>query len=555
MSYVEVNQPGGMPFGGMPHDSILYKLEVTDADMVDEVRGTDAFHDTADDYDLYARGEIIDRTPDKPYLESDHQRRDPATSRTMLNLRHSGGRGPNDYRLPQHPEMFIGFTGNDPRGRDTQPRMDKARAQTAARGRNLAVRMGHNVGHGGLIVADRPWTGPSIEYSKMEGLRRSKKRMNWFAIQKVGRPWGRNNVTDRYYGLKERAAVIAGGGEGIFVPEQDQPRTGWFQAGGDAPVRGATDGGVRRVDRRRDAETAPWRNTASDADLQVARHGENARRGRTHVSPDSMGGGRAAAARADQTFGAASKAAATNRKAIAETMATSAGRHRKLVESAKGDIDHQRSVERARMGVGAVPGNHAAAHQSAHTDHTAPANAEITEVARAMARGLREGGAAGRRTAQGQAVATGRLGNAAVASLAPGGGIAPGGDLGAAAWSSSAPMTRAAAAGLTVAHYGGPRRPVAQESAALAWLSGVASAGQGRVAPRSGRTKRPEFQSHTQSPATLGASPAQVFGVDTAASTTGGLSIGRKDVRADSLRDKGDDDVLLDGLGLESQAI
>ena len=266
-----------MPYGGMPHDALLSKLEETDRELVAEVRGDDPFFDTEDYYNEYVRAEIIDRTPDSTFLESDHPRRDPALSRTVLNLRHAGGRGPNDYRLPQHPELFLGFTGNDPRGADTPPRLDKSRAQMAARARGREVRMGHNIGHGDFVEADRPWSGTAREYDKKEIQRRLKGYMHWFPTQKEGRPWGRNTVADEFYGL--RRATVRDGGEGLYVPEQDQPAeaisAGWLQQKACDPVLGAETDGVRRVTRA--ASGAPWRNTTGDAGFAVQRYAATAR--------------------------------------------------------------------------------------------------------------------------------------------------------------------------------------------------------------------------------------------------------------------------------------
>ena len=195
MSFMEINDEKGMPFGGMPYDEIAYKLEETDPDLVAEVRGYDPFYDHELAHDNYVRSEILDWSPDETWLESQHPARDPARARAQLNLRYSGGRGPNDYRLPNHPELFMGFTGNDPRGRDVeQPVIARVRGQQAARARNLEVRMGHNVGHdgpGGFIEADRPWTGMSKEYDKKEMQRRMKSYLQWFPAEKVGRPGGR----------------------------------------------------------------------------------------------------------------------------------------------------------------------------------------------------------------------------------------------------------------------------------------------------------------------------------------------------------------------------
>ena len=114
-SGIEINDQKGMRHGGMPYDTILYKLEETDSELIDEVRGEDDFHDIQDDFTNYVRTEITDWAPDGTFLESDTVRRDPALSRSMLNLRYNGTRG-SYPELPRHPELFYGFTGNDPRG-------------------------------------------------------------------------------------------------------------------------------------------------------------------------------------------------------------------------------------------------------------------------------------------------------------------------------------------------------------------------------------------------------------------------------------------------------
>src|SRR3989338_11546883 len=110
MSYTEIRHREGMPDGGMPYDIILGKLEETDNDLIDKY---DEFHDLEEDHKDYVRSEIVDWSPDAPYLESDQVRRDPGLARSMLNLRYNATRGSRP-ELPRHPEMFYGFTGNDP---------------------------------------------------------------------------------------------------------------------------------------------------------------------------------------------------------------------------------------------------------------------------------------------------------------------------------------------------------------------------------------------------------------------------------------------------------
>ena len=168
MSYTEIRSREGMPFGGMPTDTLLYKLEETDPRLVAAAGRRDASRGPADAYDGYVRGEIIDWTPDAAWLESDHQRRDPAVSRLVLNNHFNGTRG---FRpeLPRHPELFVGFTGSDPRGATNDPRFDRARGFVAAHAADFTARMGNNDDN---ALAQRPWTGQSLSYSMKEVFRR-----------------------------------------------------------------------------------------------------------------------------------------------------------------------------------------------------------------------------------------------------------------------------------------------------------------------------------------------------------------------------------------------
>lgn len=607
MSYTEINQERGMPFGGMPYDALLHKLEETDPDLIAEVRGDDPFFDVEDHYDEYARAEIIDRSPDDIFLESDHARRDPATSRTVLNLRHAGGRGPNDYRLPQHPELFLGFTGNDPRGADTQPRLDQVRAQTIARAREREVRMGHNVGHGDFIEADRPWGGTALEYDKKEMQRRMKGYMHWFTTEKVGRPWGRNTVTDEFYGLRQRQGVMGDGNDGLYIPEQHQTANGWAQHTGYDPLRGAETDGVRRVDRAADADSAPWRNATGDTDLAVQRYTSATRGGRETFGPGAAGGGLVTTAKTDQDFGAHQAAQSTNRRVLAEGMSAAASHRRALTRAAEGDTDHGRSAEAQRpglsapelardiaraarqvhhdqemravgqiqdheggmlgpgAGLGAPPRDRQAALHSVQQMHAGPANARLANAG-AMVRGLREGSAAQFRMVQGQAVAAGKMGTATgeigVGDTGmPGGGLAPSGDYVSILHATDTPLARAgAAADLEVHHYGylsqaNLQRPM--DTVASAQAGGFASARASMMGRREGRTKAPEFRSHTQAPGGLGDAPDQVFGAvgEYAGPHTGGLSIGDKNLRASVLADGGDDVMMnsdFEGMGADT---
>ena len=595
MSYTEIRHESGMPFGGMPHDALLHKLEETDPELVADVRSDDQFFDMDDHYDKYVRSEIIDWTPDNIYLESDHPRRDPTLSRTILNLRHAGGRGPNDYQLPKHPELFLGFTGNDPRGADTQPRLDQIQTQMAARVREKEVRMGHNVGHGDFIEADRPWGGTAMEYDKKEVQRRMKGYMHWFPAQKIGRPWGQNTIADKYYGLRQRHEVVDDGDEGLYVPEQDKDNgatsTGWLQQMTYAPVQGAKTDGVRRVDRPANTDSVPWRNTTGDADLAVQRYTTATWSGREISGQGGIGGGRVTTAQTDQDFTTHQRSHPGNRRVLAEGMSAAAAHRRALAREANGDIDHGYSVESQRpglsipelardiarvayeahhdqnmrpvgqvqdheggmlgpgAGLGPPPGDRQTALYSVQQSHVGTPNGRLAN-AEAMVRGLREGSSAQFRMVQGQAVA-GKMGTQ-ISEIGvgdqgmPGGGLAPSNDYGSITHATETPLMRAAAAAdLAVHHYeyrGHTNLNHPMDTVASAQAGGF-SGPEVMMRRREGRTKAPEFRSHTQDGGILGTHPDHTFGAisEHAGPHTGGLSIGDKNLRASVLADGGDD--------------
>jgi hypothetical protein len=454
-STTEVRQIGGMNHGGLPRDEILYKLEETDPQLVEGVKGYDPMRDPELDYHNYARGEIIDWTPDDTYLESDHARRDPALSRSMLNARYSGGRGPNDYKLPRHPELFIGFTGNDPRGAGNDPRFDKMRAQTVTRGRNLEVRMGTNVGHGGSPgeqTAERPWGGAAMSYDAQEMKRRAKTHMPWFDVMREGRAWGRNVVADSVYGIAQRRSLVASGADGlhgddgnlsgVFVPEQQQPR---FAAGirGQLSDIGPAHGTIAPRARRNALATPRGLGLHSYGvhDAQLVEGMVAATPGRTNTAPAS-GADRFQSA-PDAAF--AEARAVEARRNLAAGMSAAATGRRRAGRALGGDADHAASYE-----PGAVPGHAQLAHDIGraaraavgdqdravmaeggaegprnaglapgadmsavrHLSHGTQAGAQL--VAENMVRALREGGAAARRRALDAAQHTQGLGARAV---------------------------------------------------------------------------------------------------------------------------------------------
>jgi len=182
-----------MPYGGIPYSKYLPKFEITDPKIMNI--GIDNSMTNLNDnnpYNDYVRSEIVNWGPDAPLFESDHVGRDPGQSRGKINLMYNGNRG-NTSDIPRHPEMFIGFTGNDPRGATNDPRLEQMRGFLTAHAANLQVSMGTNDAN---HIAERPWTNQAISYDKQHVNKISKNNMKIFSTQKDGRAMGRNVITD-----------------------------------------------------------------------------------------------------------------------------------------------------------------------------------------------------------------------------------------------------------------------------------------------------------------------------------------------------------------------
>jgi hypothetical protein len=341
MSYTEINDYRGMPYGGMPHGAMLERMEVTDPVEVARVQGRSNLLTPGEEYDEYARAEIVDRTPDDPYLASDQIRRnDGGLSRSVLNVRYKDGRGSSDRMYPRHPEMFMGFMGNDPRGADTQPRFDKMRKHTEARMVGHVVRMGKNVGVGDLQVASRPWTATSIQRGEMTRRKILKERMRWFISAKEGRPWGRNMVADEFFGSKKRHSLVDNGGEGVDPAVGGDPRKS-----GD-PVRGV-EGMVPSTSVALGDAIRAQTESKGEADLPIQRYvGVRARCER--FGDKGTGGARAESTAVDQEYTRSEKNRPACRADLARTM-RSAMRSARTRE-AKADQAASRSTEVSRFG-------------------------------------------------------------------------------------------------------------------------------------------------------------------------------------------------------------
>jgi hypothetical protein len=313
-------------------------------------------------------------------------------------VRYNGNRGAYDY-LPQHPEIFIGFTDNDPRGAQLDPLMNEMRGHTTARAENIESRMGNNADN---HLAERPWTNASISYGMKENQRRLKDSTRIFSQTIEGRPFGSNSAVDSArFGATanaNRAGVIGGGGEGLA--DGGAAVAGARFRTGDSGAAPAEGGAGRLADGGAAAgagKARTWRHVRGSADL-----------GRAAVA-QSRGAGRAAgdgsvaqrAAGGDAALAASVRGRATNRKTLAAS-AGLAARHRRAVQS--GVIDQVRNDAASTANSrGAQPAGDAARVRRAQTGDAATARAlgAIDEgtVAGSTATGLqpRDTGAAARR--------------------------------------------------------------------------------------------------------------------------------------------------------------
>jgi hypothetical protein len=432
--------PGGSTYAddGAAIDALIHKLEETDPDLVADVHGDDGFHTVEGEYNSYCREEIVDRQPDAPFAESDHARHDTAHSRSMINLRYNGTRG-SSGKGPSHPDLFVGFTGNDPRGVDNTPRLDEVRRQMGARAGRMQVQMTDNAISG---EADRPWSGAAISYGMKEIQKRVKSSAKIFAGQKTAQALSNNTGTEGWLHRQSRAGVIAGGAEGMGVAAR-------FGASGDqGDGSGATGGAARRVDRATDSESAPWRHTTGDANLAVQQYGGGGGARARGAEADTQGGGRVRASRAEQDYGEQQVSAATRKRVVGATLADAARRAATARDAGRADASmyadvghltnatpaglriardvghalreqHEDGQRRAGGEVqdseggqlGAARGLTLAARpgraiRASHSTHCAAANLDFANIG-AVVRGLREGTASARRKIAKHVVADG----------------------------------------------------------------------------------------------------------------------------------------------------
>jgi hypothetical protein len=352
MSYTEVNMREGLPYGGMPYETSLWRMEETDPALVRRARAnrpdvlthadlqpygngdgdddaSEAFDD-GDGYDGYVRAEIIDRTPDPAYMESDHQRRDPSLSRSQINVRYNGNRGNYDY-LPLHAEIFYGFTDNDPRGAQLDPLLNEARGQMTARAETVTVRMGDNDDN---HIAERPWTAQSISYGMKEVQRRASKNLKVFSTTREGRPWGRNTITDENRfsrgNTARRRDAVASGAEGLATEGARFKNSETTEASAEGAAPRLADGGVAAG-----GEAAgPWRLTSGLTKLGTA--SLSLTRGSGPATAPEAGGSLTKRAVADADWAVTAAARTVNRQLLAASAAVAA-RYRKAARGSRPD--------------------------------------------------------------------------------------------------------------------------------------------------------------------------------------------------------------------------
>lgn len=182
----------GLNYGAVSEREVMLKLEETD--MGDD---RDGYRDTDTDYafNKYSRMQIVDRNPDKPFLEGDKTWRTPQRANEHLSIRYNSdrsnmmGNNPSSGELPTHPEMFYGLTEKDPRGISTDVPLYRTREfMTGAKGARMQVPMGNNDDN---HVADEPIEGWKWNQLNVANRKMTRRNMKVFAQEYMGR--GTNN--------------------------------------------------------------------------------------------------------------------------------------------------------------------------------------------------------------------------------------------------------------------------------------------------------------------------------------------------------------------------
>ncbi|CAG8627596.1 2081_t:CDS:2, partial [Diversispora eburnea] len=172
-----------LPYGGMPSSALNRKMEETNTLLIDAIAQVNAFHDQEDYYTDYARGQIVDRKLKESWLESDLSRKDLMHLQSVLNLRYHSSRG-QVANLVHHPELSLGFLGNDSQGMQMGPNLNLARTQMQSRSSGLVQAMGVNAD---TQVSERPWSEQSIKIGRDKLHGRLKDNTYVFSTQREGK--------------------------------------------------------------------------------------------------------------------------------------------------------------------------------------------------------------------------------------------------------------------------------------------------------------------------------------------------------------------------------
>ncbi len=500
-----VSSGRALQYGGAPHDIILRKLEETDPKYLDPNRPL-----AEDSYDDYARTEMVDWSPDAPYHESDHPRRDGSLSRSIINLRYNGTRGSRP-ELPRHPELFYGFTDRDPRGTSTDPRLNEARRHVETRTPGKVVRMGNNDDH---HLAERPWTGQDISYGAKEVHRRLKNNTRVFLNEKIGKALGRNLIVDPYtWGQRQ-------GRRRVLAIADSTPVFADLEA---FTVSGAGGGGIRGVDGGvAGAELAPWHNSVGDAAMAVQQYGQ-VRGGETPALP--AGGGRIPESRQDQEW-ASSLQAASARTSLATTMATATAAQRLRHEGMHGHFAGV-SREGALVGGGLAPAPNP--EDALRKTVSAPTVDAFSNVD-AIVRGLREGTASGRRRIAGEVVLDPLQMHASTEQGARRPNVSTADPIAQQRLVEASVLRAAAAQDLTVQAYGGLKPAAEHELVAGARATFDPSAmGPQHMAAAVGKSAQPMWRSATQAHTVTGSD--RTFAANRVGIAAGAAPVGPKSLR------------------------
>lgn len=348
MSWAEINHNKGMAYGAMPLSALLEKMEVTDPALLPERPNTRpgagfSGYEVKD----HMISELLDRTPDAGYLEADRPRRNPQMAREVLNLRYNGTRG-SESEPAKHPELFLGFTGNDPRGAGNDPRFENMRKQMAHRARHLEKTMGTSVGHDGGFgeaphqEAERPWTGPALQQARVALHKDARKRLKIFTTSKdnwaaggAGGDATANAVRSQKACGKTRAAVAAAGDE----QWADSPAAG-HRADARSFAEQSREGFSNSRDSRSVSRALSLAATAeATADMPVAVHGR-ASRGRTKATGAEAARAARTADRQQQVLGRTRGGrSVAGMKAMARAMAAPAQSRRTAAARAPANAD------------------------------------------------------------------------------------------------------------------------------------------------------------------------------------------------------------------------